>query len=122
NQRAPSRLIRDLLPYRRPATARTVRRTRRGTMTSLEQDLYEEAKTRVRKRRDLSAHFAAYIGINTTIVSILAIPRPGGNFWPAWLMLAWGCGLILNVWDVYFRRPVTERDIEREMERLGPGS
>ena len=39
-------------------------------------------------------------------------------FWPAWVLLGWGVGLVLNVWDVYFRRPVTERDIDREMDRM----
>ena len=27
-------------------------------------------------------------------------------------------GLVLNVWDVYFRRPVTEHDIQSEIERM----
>jgi len=27
-------------------------------------------------------------------------------------------GLIIYVWDVYFRRPVTEHDIEQELKRI----
>jgi hypothetical protein len=41
-----------------------------------------------------------------------------GYFWPAWVLFGWGVGSLLNGWDVYFRRPVTERDIEQEMKRL----
>jgi hypothetical protein len=26
-------------------------------------------------------------------------------------------GLVLNAWDVFFRRPVTEEDVERELQR-----
>jgi len=27
---------------------------------------------------------------------------------------------LLNGWDVYFRRPITEGDIDREVDRLRP--
>ena len=86
-------------------------------MTSLEEDLYEEAKVRVRKRRDFGAHCVAYIVVNAVVVAIWLITG-GGYFWPAWLMLAWGMGLVLNAYDVFFRRPVTKQDIEREMDRM----
>lgn len=41
----------------------------------------------------------------------------GGHFWPAWVMLGWGVGVVMNAWDVFFRRPITDADIEREMRR-----
>jgi len=40
-----------------------------------------------------------------------------GYFWPIWVLLGWGIGLALNGWTVYFQRPITEDDIQREMER-----
>ena len=86
-------------------------------MTSLEQDLYEQAKVNVRKRRDLSAHVVTYVVVNAMFIGIWAITGMG-YFWPAWVLFGWGVGLILNVWDVYFRRPVTEHDIQEEMTRL----
>jgi hypothetical protein len=36
--------------------------------------------------------------------------------------LLWGLGLTFNAWDVYFRRPITEEEIRREMDRLADGS
>jgi hypothetical protein len=84
---------------------------------TVDEDLRKEAKKRVTKRRDLAAHFVTYCVINAMLIGIWAIGGRG-YFWPAWVLLGWGVGLVLNVWDVYFRRPVTERDIEREMERL----
>ena len=86
-------------------------------MTFTDEDLRKEATRRVHKRRDLAAHAVAYVVINAMLVGIWAISGEG-YFWPAWVMLGWGVGLVLNVWDVYFRRPVTEHDIEREMQRL----
>jgi 2TM domain-containing protein len=86
-------------------------------MTSTDEGLREEATKRVRKRRDLGAHIVVYVVVNAMLVGIWAFTG-AGYFWPAWVLLGWGIGLVLNVWDVYFRRPITEHDIEREMERL----
>ncbi len=83
-----------------------------------DEELYKEAKLRVRKRRDLGAHLVAYVVVNAMLIGIWALTDPGGYFWPAWVLLGWGVGLVLNIWDVYFRRPVTEHDVAREMERL----
>ncbi len=82
-----------------------------------DEELREEATKRVQKRRDLGAHLVAYVVVNTMLIGIWAITG-AGYFWPAWVLLGWGVGLVLNVWDVYFRRPVTEHDIEQEMNRL----
>jgi hypothetical protein len=86
-------------------------------MTVNEQELRSVARDRVKKRRDLGAHVVAYIVINAAVVGIWAITG-AGYFWPAWLMLAWGIGLVLNAWDVFFRRPITEADVDREMEQM----
>ena len=84
---------------------------------SLDDDLRKQAIKRVSKRRDLGAHIVTYCVVNAMLVGIWAISG-GGYFWPAWVLLGWGVGLVLNVWDVYFRRPVTEHDIQQEIERL----
>jgi hypothetical protein len=82
-----------------------------------ETDLREEARKRVTKKRDLGAHVVVYVVVNAMFVAMWAITG-AGYFWPAWVMLGWGVGLVLNIWDVYFRRPVTEHDVDRELERL----
>ncbi|HEU5300658.1 MAG TPA: 2TM domain-containing protein [Acidimicrobiia bacterium] len=79
-------------------------------------ELREQARQRVQKRRDLGAHVVAFVVINLMLIGIWAISG-GGYFWPAWVLLGWGVGLVLNVWDVYFRRGVAEADIDREMQR-----
>jgi hypothetical protein len=32
--------------------------------------------------------------------------------------LGWGVGLVCNAWDVYLRRPLTQAELHREMDRL----
>jgi hypothetical protein len=85
-------------------------------MTESNEELYEEARRRVQSRRDLTTHAVAYVVINAMLVGIWAITG-AGYFWPAWVLLGWGVGLVLNAWDVFFRRPVTEADVELELKR-----
>ena len=82
-----------------------------------DEDIRDEAMKRVHKRRDLGTHVVVYVVVNVMLLGIWAFTG-AGYFWPAWVLLGWGVGLVLNVWDVYFRRPVTEHDVEREMQRL----
>jgi len=86
-------------------------------MATTEEGLRKQAERNVRKRRELGAHIVAYVVVNAALVGIWALGGRG-YFWPAWVMLGWGIGLVLNIWDVYFRRPVTEHDIQREIDRL----
>jgi hypothetical protein len=82
-----------------------------------DEELREEARKRVEKRRDLGTHLVVYCVVNAMLVGVWALTG-GGYFWPAWVMGFWGIGVVMNIWDVYFRRPVTEHDIEAELKRL----
>jgi hypothetical protein len=33
------------------------------------------------------------------------------------VLLGWGIGLVLHAWDAFFKRPVTEADVDRELAR-----
>jgi hypothetical protein len=79
-------------------------------------DVRGEARKRVQKRRDFSAHVVAYVVVNAMLIGIWAVTG-AGYFWPAWVLFGWGVGLVLNAWDVFFRRPVTEDDVDRELDR-----
>ena len=86
-------------------------------MAITDEELRSTAGERVKKRRDLSAHLVTYVAVNAMLIGIWAISGRG-YFWPAWVLLGWGIGVVLNIWDVYFRRPITQRDIDDEMKRL----
>jgi 2TM domain len=88
----------------------------------LESDVREQAVQQIKKRRDLSAHLVTYLIVNGAVWGAWAVTG-GGDAWPAWLSGLWAIGLLMNAWDVYGRRPITEADIRREMDRVrGPGS
>jgi hypothetical protein len=72
---------------------------------------------RLKKRRDFHAHLLVYALVNGFVVGIWAITGSAGFFWLVFLMAAWGIGLVMNAWDVYGRREITEHDIQHEIER-----
>jgi 2TM domain len=84
-----------------------------GTSTPSER---ERARKVLQARRDFGSHVVAYIVINAFLVGIWAFTG-AGYFWPAWVLGAWGAGLILHAWDTFVRRPITEEDIDAELHR-----
>lgn len=77
----------------------------------------EQALRRVKKRRDLQAQAVSYLVINTALWAIWSAVGTGYP-WPAWFTGAWTIGLLLSAWDLYLRRPITDADVQCEMERL----
>jgi hypothetical protein len=90
-------------------------------LASSPEGLRDQALRRVKKRRDLHTHAFAYLTVNALVWGIWAIigATSGSWFpWPLFVTLGWGVGLALNAWDVHFRRPITEAELQREVERL----
>jgi len=75
----------------------------------------ENARKRIKRRRDLQGGAVAYVVINAFLVGVWAMTGRG-YFWPGWVLAGWGVGMVLGLWD-YVRGPVTERDIDDELNR-----
>jgi len=75
---------------------------------------YDRARVRVEKKRKFRSDCVAYIAVNAFIVGIWAVTG-FGYFWPGWVLAAWGLGLILAGWDLFYRHDVTEEDIQKEL-------
>ena len=79
--------------------------------------LREQALRQIRKRRDFKTHLFIYLLVNGFLWVVWA--ATGANFpWPIFPMFAWGIGVGANAWDVYLRPPITERQVQVEMQRL----
>jgi hypothetical protein len=81
------------------------------------QDLRGRAIRRLKQKRDFGAHLFIYLVVNAFVIGIWAVTG-SGFFWPVFLLSFWGIGLVLNAWDVYWRKPVSEDQIRREMQRM----
>ena len=75
-----------------------------------------QARKRIEKRRGLQGAFVGYVVVNAFLVAVWALTG-GGYFWPAWILGAWGIGMVLGLWD-YLRAPVTESDVDEELRRM----
>ncbi len=77
---------------------------------------YEEARKRVEKKRKFRADLVAYVVINLFLIAWWAVTGHG-YFWPGWVLGGWGALLVLDGWNAFYRRPVTDADIEEELRR-----
>jgi hypothetical protein len=82
-----------------------------------EQTPHDRAMQQLKKRRDFRGHLLVYVLFNAFLVGIWAVTGANGFFWPLFIIGAWGIGLVMNAWDVYWRRDITEEDIQHEIER-----
>jgi 2TM domain len=86
-------------------------------MSTTPDELHVTAAKRVRERHDFAGHLVAFVVINLGMVTVWAVTGQG-SFWPGWVLGAWGAGVALRAWGVFFRKPVTAADVEREAQRL----
>ena len=73
---------------------------------------------RLQAKRVFRVSLLAYLSATSLLVILWMITRdPGTFFWPAWLILPWGIGLIIQGWILSgpVRGPFTEDDIKREV-------
>jgi hypothetical protein len=86
--------------------------------SALDSEMRERAIKQLKKRRDFKGHLLIYFLVNTFLVVIWFVTSGGGFFWPVFIMVGWGIGVVMNAWDVYFAEEIDEDDIRREMDRL----
>jgi Na+/melibiose symporter-like transporter len=75
-----------------------------------------QARKRLQDRRKIVADVVSYLVINAFLVVVWLLSG-GGYFWPGWVMAGWGIILVLHVWEVFWRRPITEADVDEEVRR-----
>ena len=79
-------------------------------------ELRAQAIAALKKKAELRSHLTAYVVINAMFVGIWAFT--GRHFfWPIFILLGWGVGIILHTVDVYTHGP-TEAQIRRQMSKL----
>ena len=85
------------------------------------EDLRDQALRSLKKRRDLKTHVFVYVLVNAVIWGIwlvIGLSSHTWGPWPVFVTLGWGILLVLSVWDVYVRKPITEEELQREIEHL----
>ena len=78
----------------------------------------EAAIKRLTARRDFGMHLVTYLVFNAAMVAVWYVTGHG-YFWPGWILGLWGAAVLVHGWDVWGRRPISEEEIRREVERQG---
>ena len=83
-----------------------------------EEEIYEEAKKRVKAKKDLYSHIAIYVLVNAFLLVIWAVT--GGRFpWFVFPLGGWGIGLFFHILDVFvWQRRSAREAIEKEADKL----
>jgi len=84
-----------------------------------EEQIYEEARKRVKAKKGFYIHFATYIAVSILLVIIWALTDLGGYPWFVWPLGCWGVFVLLDYVRVFvFERKSDRRAIEQEAERI----
>lgn len=84
--------------------------------STTERDL---AIKRLHQKQGFRSMLMAYVVINAFLWILWAVTDSdkSGIPWPLWVTLGWGVGVALTAWSVYGQKPITEDQVQREMER-----
>jgi class 3 adenylate cyclase len=77
---------------------------------------HHAAIERIEAKRAFGRHVTVYVAVNVLLIAIWAITSRG-YFWPIWPILGWGVGLGANYWGAFLRKPISDDEIRREMEK-----
>ncbi len=88
-----------------------------GRMT--EEAVYEEARKRVKAKREFYKHLLTYVIVNAGLILIWAFAADRGYPWFLWVLGGWGIGLVFNFLNAFVW--VGRKDmgaIEKEAEAI----
>ena len=84
-----------------------------------EEEIYEEAKKRVKAKKEFWSHFGTWAGINIMLIVIWALTDLGGYPWFIWPLGTWGVVVLGHFLFVFvFERKGDRAAIEKEAEKI----
>jgi uncharacterized membrane protein len=90
-----------------------------------EQEFRARAIARLEEKRDLVGSLTTFVSVNGLLWLIWALTdrsTDSGVPWPTWVTAIWGFFIVMHVWKIFARRPISEADIQREIDRHRPSS
>lgn len=85
-------------------------------------ELRDFARKQIKKKRDFKTYLFVYAAVTLIVVGVWYFTSPGSYFWPQWTIFGMGIGAVfvgLDAYGVFSAKPITEADIDAEVERLG---
>jgi hypothetical protein len=89
------------------------------TEQTSEEQIYEEARQRVKAKRDFYGHLSAWLIVNIILIVVWALTIPGGYPWFLWPLCIWGIFVFVNYLRVFvFKQNPDKIAIEKEVEKI----
>ncbi|MSO42151.1 MAG: 2TM domain-containing protein [Solirubrobacterales bacterium] len=79
-------------------------------------DARQRAKKRLEARRGFRQTAFVFLVVSLLLIGIWAISGQG-MFWPIWPIGAFLIALAFQAWNVYGQKPITDPDVEAEMQK-----
>jgi uncharacterized protein (DUF486 family) len=90
------------------------------THSMSEEEIYEEAKKRVKEKREFYTHLSVYVTVNILLVIIWWITiGPDGFPWFVFPLAGWGIGIVMHFLQVFVWGSRMDRAaIEKEADKI----
>jgi hypothetical protein len=85
-----------------------------------EDDARKQAIDRLQAKRGITTTAVSFLAI-TVLLVVIWLVSGRGFFWPIFPIAGFAIALGVQAYNVYGRKPITEEDIQREMQRGGGG-
>jgi hypothetical protein len=83
--------------------------------------LRDQALARLKRKREFRNHLVIFVAVNVVLWLIWAFSDDRGFPWPAFVTVLWGFGTGMQAWNVYGQRPISDQEVEQEMQRMRGG-
>ena len=89
-----------------------------------EEEIYEEARKRVKAKKEFWGNFGSWAAVNIVLVIVWALTNNGGYVWFLWPLCIWGVFILLHFLRAYVfpekgDRTAIEKEVERIKRKLG---
>ncbi len=85
-------------------------------------DIRDFARQQLRKKQGFRTYLAVYAGVTVLVIAVWFVTSPGRYVGPIWFMFLMGSGAVATGLEAYgtsWSKPITEADVDAEVERLG---
>jgi len=88
----------------------------------VQNELRNFARKQLKKKQEFKTYLVVYAGVTVLVTAVWSLTSWGDNFWPIWVIFGMGIGAVATGLDAYgksWSKPITEADVDAEVERLG---
>ena len=84
-----------------------------------EEQIYEEARARVKAKKDFYGHLTSWAIVNIILIVVWALNDFGGYLWFLWPLCIWGVFVFINYLRAFvFKQKPDSIAVEKEAEKI----